>query len=199
MDAIELEQRLHFLRAAEQLKNTLRSGFTSQGRPESSAEHTWRLCLLAMVFEDQLRDLDFAKLLKICILHDLGEAISGDIPAIHQHDIPNKNAQERLDFQELLRPLHSSLRTELLALWDEYDQAQSPEAKAAKALDKLETVLQHTQGLNPPDFDYAFNLSYGQQYTAYHPLFSALRAIIDRDTQTRHEQQAMTPSKLQPD
>jgi len=198
MNLADLEQRLSFLRAAEQLKNTLRSGFTSQGRPESSAEHTWRLCLLAMVLEDQLRDLDFAKLLKICVIHDLGEAISGDIPAVDQAHRPNKNQQERRDFQQLLQPLNATLQADFLALWDEYDQAQSLEAKAAKALDKLETVLQHTQGLNPPNFDYAFNLSYGQQYTASHPVFRALRAMIDKATQARHEQ-AATLSQSQPE
>ena len=54
--------------------------------------------------------------------------------------------------------------------------ARTPEAQLAKGLDKLETILQHTQGLNPADFDYRFNLTYGQAYTAAHPILAAIRA-----------------------
>ena len=68
-----------FLRAAERLKATPRSGYTSAGRPESVAEHTWRLCLMALVLAPEFPDADFAKLVKICIVHDLGEAIGGDV------------------------------------------------------------------------------------------------------------------------
>jgi putative hydrolases of HD superfamily len=58
----------------------------------------------------------------------------------------------------------------------------------AKGLDKLETILQHTQGANPADFDYAFNLDYGQRYTAADPLLAALRARLDEETARRAEQ-----------
>ena len=57
----DISQRLKFIREAERLKNVLRRSHTSEGRQESTAEHIWRLCLLAMVFEDQLPGLDFAK------------------------------------------------------------------------------------------------------------------------------------------
>lgn len=86
------------------------------------------------------------------------------------------------------------LHGELLALWDEYDAAATPEAQAVKALDKLETMLQHNQGANPADFDYAFNLGYGRKHTGTTPLFSALRELVDADTRRRmaplHGQQA---------
>lgn len=61
-------------------------------------------------------------------------------------------------------------REEVVALWDEYEEGATPEARLAKGLDKLETILQHTQGANPPDFDYRFNLGYGRRYTEDHPL-----------------------------
>lgn len=51
-----------------------------------------------------------------------------------------------------------------------------------KALDKLETMLQHNQGANPEGFDYAFNLGYGRKHTSTTPLFSALRELVDADT-----------------
>jgi putative hydrolase of HD superfamily len=188
MDGAEIGGVLEFLRAAEQLKTTYRSGWTSAGRTESVAEHTWRLCLMSMLFADSFPDVDFAKLVKICIIHDLGEAIGGDIPAIHQVPGESKAAREREDLLQLLRPLPERLRAEITALWDEYEAAASPEAKLAKALDKLETIMQHNQGKNPPDFDYRFNLDYGKRHTAGHPLIEAVRALLDRDTAARAEE-----------
>ena len=90
MSESNLQERLQFLRHAERLKATLRSGWTTQGRAESAAEHTWRLTLLVITFADLLQDVDVLRLLKLCILHDLGEAISGDIPAPDQAAISQK-------------------------------------------------------------------------------------------------------------
>lgn len=185
MDLEKISGRLEFLREAERLKDVLRSAHTSSGRPESTAEHSWRLCLMAMVFADELPGLDLLKVLKMCILHDLGEALNGDIPAVDQAALPDKGAQERNDLLVLMHSLDEPLRNEILALWDDYENAASAEAKAVKALDKLETLLQHTQGLNPADFDYRFNLTYGQKHTSTAPVFAALRTLIDRDTEGR--------------
>ncbi|KWD57660.1 phosphohydrolase [Burkholderia ubonensis] len=180
-----IHARLAFLREAERLKDVLRSGHTSAGRAESTAEHSWRLCLMALVFADALDGVDPLKLLKLCVVHDLGEALHGDIPAVEQAAHPYKSAHERRDLLTLTAGLDATLRDEIVALWDEYEQAASPEAKAVKALDKLETILQHNQGDNSPDFDYAFNLGYGRRHTDASPLFRAIRAIVDADTQSR--------------
>jgi putative hydrolase of HD superfamily len=191
MDATQLTGVLDFLRAAERLKSTVRSGYTSTGEPESVAEHTWRLCLMALVLRPAFPDVDFAKLVKICIIHDLGEAIHGDVPAPEQARraaagaLGGKAEQERRDLLELLGPLPEALREEITALWDEYEAAQSPEARIAKGLDKLETIMQHNQGLNPAGFDYRFNLGYGRQHTADIPLIAQVREILDRETEAR--------------
>lgn len=187
MDPSELDGILEFFRAAEQLKNTRRSAWTSTGQPESVAQHTWRLCLMALVFAPSYPDVDFARLVRICIIHDLGEAIHGDIPAVDQVPGESKAAREREDLLQLLRPLPEGLRDEITALWDEYEAAATREARLAKALDKLETILQHIQGENPADFDYRFNLEYGKRYTAGDPLIESLRAILDRETLDRAE------------
>src|SRR5215204_1259772 len=186
MDPSELAGVLAFLRAAERLKTVTRSGWTSTGRPESVAEHTWRLCLLALVLRPGLPEADYARLLPMLVVHDLGEAIGGDVPAPEQAARgESKAAQERADLLQLLAPLPPPLQRELTALWDEYEAARSPEALVAKALDKLETILQHNQGRNPADFDYRFNLAYGQQYTAAHPLLATVRALLDAETEQR--------------
>ena len=68
---------------------------------------------------------------------------------------------------QLARSLDPAARKRLLALWDEYEAAATPETRAVKALDKMETILQHSQGDNPPDFDYGFNLTYGRDYAQH--------------------------------
>ncbi|MDN3718755.1 HD domain-containing protein [Roseibium salinum] len=174
---------LEFLQAAEQLKDTIRSGSTRKGRPESTAEHSWRLALLVLLLERDLRGVDFPKLLKLCLVHDLGEAISGDIPAPDQKPGDDRQERERRDFQTLCAPLPRDLAESLTALWDEYAQAQTVEARFAKALDKTETILQH-QLMPPPSvgFFYEFNLTYGREHTDYHPLTRQIRQQADEGT-----------------
>ena len=186
MSPADLAGVLDFLRAAEALKTTVRSGWTSAGERESVAEHSWRLCLMALVLHPEFPDVDFARLIRICIVHDLGEAIGGDIPAPEQAALPaGKAVEERRDLLRLLEPLPGASRDEIVALWDEYEAAATPEARLAKALDKLETILQHNQGRNPADFDYRFNIGYGRRYTAEHPLIVEIRAILDAETERR--------------
>jgi putative hydrolases of HD superfamily len=199
MNDSELAGLIDFLRATESLKTVTRSAYTSAGRRESVAEHTWRLALMALLIAPAFPDVDFARLVKICLVHDLGEAIGGDVPAPEQARrrvaglSTGKGADERRDLLRLLAPLPADLREEIAALWDEYEAAQSTEAKLAKALDKLETILQHTQGRNPPDFDYRFNLGYGREHTAGPPLIAAIRAVLDRATEDRARESAREP------
>lgn len=181
---------LEFLRAAERLKTVERSGWTSDGRRESVAEHTWRVAMMAMLVAPLLPGLDAARVVRMCLVHDLGEAIGGDVPAPEQArraaaGETGKAAQERADLLGLVAPLPPAMRDEIVALWDEYEAARTPEARCAKAVDKLETILQHVQGSNPPDFDYRFNLGYGRAYTAQPPLVAALRAALDAETEAR--------------
>jgi putative hydrolase of HD superfamily len=182
----ELDGILTFLRTAERLKTVTRSGWTTAGDRETVAAHTWRLCLVVITLADRFPGVDLARLLKICLIHDLGEALHGDIPAPEQA-AGGKATDERTDLLDVLAPLPERLRREFTALWDEYEAARSPEARLAKGLDKLETILQHTQGKNPADFDYRFNLTYGRQYTGGDPVLVALRERLDRATEERAE------------
>ncbi|WP_162651813.1 HD domain-containing protein [Lentilitoribacter sp. Alg239-R112] len=176
---------LEFMKNAEQLKNTLRSAHTSQRRPESVAEHTWSICLLMMCFEDQLVDIDMLRLFKLIIIHDLGEAISGDIPATEQNPNEDKAKLERLDFINLCTPLPDDLKTEMLVFWDEYDAAETPEAVMAKGFDKIETMLQHLADGTTGNIDFPFNLNYGILRTDAHPLLKQIREIVDERTTAR--------------
>lgn len=191
----ELEGMIDFLRAAEQLKDVTRNSWTSSGKQESVAEHSWRLCLMALLFHHAFPEVDLARLLKICIVHDLGEAIGGDVPAVAQLAEANKAARERRDLLQLISALPEPLRLELTVLWDEYENVSSNEARLAKALDKLETILQHNQGANPDDFDYRFNLEYGKTYTEGHSLTASFRELLDRETEVRLAEAKRTGAK----
>jgi len=188
MESSSISSRLDFLRKAERLKDTLRSAYTTSGRTESVAEHTWRLTLLVITFADKLPDVDLLKLLKICILHDMGEAIDGDIPAPLQSPAASKSEKERNDFLVLVEALPDAVKFEFLSLWDEYEDGGSPEARAAKALDKLEMILQHNQGSNPADFDYEFNLEYGRAHTNKLPIAVRIRDLLDVETTAKARQ-----------
>ena len=174
-----------FLAGAERLKSTRRSAWTSTGEPETVAAHTWRLCLMALVLADQFPEVSLDRVLRMLVVHDLGEALHGDIPAPLQSVAGAKADAERRDLVTLLAPLPASSREQILHLWDEYEACETPEARLAKGLDKLETILQHNQGQNPADFDYAFNLQYGRRFTSADPRLAALREMLDRETAAR--------------
>ena len=137
---------------------------------------------MVLLFEKQYTDIDVLKLLKMCIIHDLGEAINGDIAAVDQVEGVDKGEEERKDLEKLIAPLSKNMREEILTLWDEYENASTKEASLAKAFDKLETILQHTQGKNPADFDYSYNLRYGKRFTDFDALTSLLRTKLDHET-----------------
>ena len=78
---MEAKKLLEILSVAEQLKCRTRHCDTSSGRRESVAEHSWRVALMAMLMEDEFPELDIDKVIRMCLIHDLGEAFTGDIPA----------------------------------------------------------------------------------------------------------------------
>ncbi len=184
MDEDRIGGLIAFLALAERLKDTPRNSRTSAGRTESVAEHTWRLALMALLLADEL-GADPLRLIGICLVHDLAEALTGDLPAPAPRAQGVKEARERDGLSTLVDTLPSAARQRLIALWRDYEEGTSAEARLAKGLDKLETILQHAQGRNPEGFDYAYNLGYGRKDTAAHPLLAALRERLDAATRAR--------------
>lgn len=181
----KLERYLQFMREAERLKNVLRSARTSTGRHESTAEHTWRLALLALVLADEKPELDLPRVLAMCLVHDLGEAYEGDIPAVAQCDPASKAAAELAAMERLTPLLPAEAAARIRTLWEEYETCAMPEARWVKALDKAETILQHNQGANPAGFDYGFNLTYGAAWFRDDALLRELRSLLDAETAKR--------------
>ena len=160
-----LEKYLRFIREVERLKSVERTAWTTSGRRESTAEHSWRLALLAMVLCGEYPRLDRLRVLQLALVHDLGETYDGDIPAVAQGDPAAKERVERAAVERLAGCLPEGAGRELV-----------------KALDKAETILQHNQGQNPSGFDYEFNLGYGAEWFRADEMLQRLRGLLDADT-----------------
>ena len=83
---MEPEKLIETLAVAERLKDATRHCYTSRGRRESVAEHSWRITLMAYLVSDEFPEADLKKLMKMCLIHDLGEAFTGDIPTFEKSE-----------------------------------------------------------------------------------------------------------------
>ncbi len=176
-----LEKQIAFIKEAEGLKSVTREAWTAGGRRESTAEHSWRLALLAGLLAGDL-GADVSKTVMMCLIHDMGERYMGDIPAVFQKDQGQKHREEERDVRRMFDLLPRDQGQMLFDLWRQYNENSTPEARLVKALDKAETILQHNQGRNPRDFDYGFNLEYGKAYFENEEILGRLRRMLDEET-----------------
>ncbi len=182
---MNLEKYIAFIEEIEKMKSVLRTSWTSSGRRESDAEHSWRLALLACVVSEEYEELDLPKLLIMSLIHDMGEIYEGDISAALKPDKDDKYDTEYYAVQKVFGILPEAQAKRMLDIWLEYNANKTPEAKLIKALDKAETILQHNQGDMPEDFDYGFNLAYGKEYFEEGDLLIRLRSYLDKKTKER--------------
>ena len=179
MDAREYLEILH---VAERLKDTPRHCTTSQGRTESVAEHSWRISLMAFLLRSEFPDLDMDKVTRMCLIHDLGECFTGDIPTFLKTDTDRETEDSLLD--RWVRNLPEPLSREMSALYREMDAQQTGEAKLYKALDKLEALIQHNE--SPLDTwsenEFELNKRYAFDAVAFSDWLTALRNEILFDT-----------------
>ncbi len=176
---------LDILHIAEHLKDTTRHCYTSGGRHESVAEHSWRLCLFAWLLRDEFPQLDMDKVLYMCLIHDLGEAFTGDIPSFEKTAADSLNEDKTLF--NWVSTLPEPYRTDMTALYKEMNALETGEAKLYKALDKLEAVIQHNE--SPLDtwlpLEYELNLTYADENVAFSSYLTSLRAMIREDTERK--------------
>ena len=171
-----------FLNTIEKLKCNTRHSWTSSGRQESVAEHSWRLAVMAMLCADEFADVDINKVIKMCLIHDFGEAITGDIPAFIKNQDDEKKEEHAV--HQLLSPLPSDTKEELSALFEEMKRMDTDEAKLYKALDNIEAVISH----NEADIstwipvEYEENLIYGRENCEWSEWTRGLREQIKQDS-----------------
>ena len=173
---------LNALHVAERLKDATRHCYTSGGRHESVAEHSWRLALMAYWLRDDFPEADMDKLIRMCLIHDLGEAFTGDIPTFL------KTAADEAKEEDLLFAWVDSLpepfRSEMAALYREMAARETLEAKIFKALDNMEAVIEHNESdlSTWSENEFTLNLTYGADKAAFSPVLTALREAVRKET-----------------
>ncbi len=185
---MDVKKLIEILGIAENLKNNTRHSWTSKGRHESVAEHSWRLALFAYFLKDEFPETDMDKVIKMCIFHDMGEAFTGDIPSFYK--TAQDEAEESKQLYAWVDSLPKPYNVELRALYEEMDALETVEAKTYKALDKLEVIVQHNEADLSTwiPLEYTANLDYGNENVAFSEYLKKLRkAIYDDSVQKIHK------------
>jgi len=174
------------LAAAERLKDATRHCYTSGGRHESVAEHSWRAALMAFLMKDELEkefpEADMDKVIKMCVIHDLGEAFTGDIPTFVKTDDDRKT--EDILLENWLSTLPGAAAAEMAELFREMNERKTVEARICKAIDGLEALIQH----NESDLstwiprEYELNMTYCDDRVGFSQYLSTLREEVRQDT-----------------
>ena len=184
---MEARKLIDFLRVMERLKDAPRHCWTTGGRRESVAEHSWRVALMAMLMADEFPELDIDRVVRMCLVHDIGEAITGDIPTFIKTDADR--VVEGREVDALIGSLPEPWPEWLGALFDEMEALETPEAKLYKALDRMEAIQSHNESAVETwlPLEYQLNLTYGEKDAAFSPYLTALRQEMRRDTEAMIE------------
>ena len=176
MEPLEL---LKVLSVAERLKCNTRHCYTSSGRHESVAEHSWRITLMAMLVADEFPEADMNKVIRMCLIHDLGEAFTGDIPTFWKTDADETREEDLLN--DWVNTLPEPPKSEFSGLYAEMTALETLEAKIYKALDKMEAIIQHNESDLSTwiPLEYELQFTYGQENIKFSPYFQKLRREID--------------------
>ena len=132
--------------------------------------------------EPEFQDTDMNKVIRMCLIHDLGETFTGDIPSFEKTD---QNVQtEDAQFLTWANTFPTPQRQEWLSLLDEMEKLQTKEARTYKALDKLEALISHNESDLSTwlPLEYDLQLTYGQENIQFSPYLTALRKCIDQWT-----------------
>ena len=179
---MEPRELLEALSVAERLKDATRHCYTKNGRRESVAEHSWMMTLIAFFIKDEFPDVNMDKVIKMCIIHDLGEAFTGDIPTFEKTEKDRANEETLLN--NWINTLPENYACEMTALYAEMERRETPEAKIYKAIDGLEALIQH----NISDLstwipkEYELNITYADDKVDFSEYLKALREEIRKDT-----------------
>ena len=176
----KLHEIIHFLEQAGDLKTTLRFGSSLKSR-ESTASHSWRVALMAFLLAEELKiNVNLNKVIKLALVHDIAEAITGDIDAV---DIMNKSVskkEKRIAEQKAIQIITQkfSFGNNLKQLWEEYDSQKTKEAKFVKAIDKIEAYLHIKEAGHKEYIQKEFFHNYADQAVNKVPELSVLLKMV---------------------
>ena len=184
-DEMKPEKVIEFLKITEKLKCNTRHSWTSTGRRESVAEHSFQLMVLAWSVKDEFPDIDMEKVMKMCLFHDFGEAITGDIPSFEKTTKDEKIEEEAVF--KALEILPEEQRKELVTLFEEMNDLNTKEAKLYKALDKMEAVIQHNEASLEKwlPFEFVLQFNYGEKETQEFSYTRELKAYVNKMTEKK--------------
>ncbi len=138
-----LRAQLEFIAEADKLKTILRaSPLAAANRRENDAEHSWHLALMVLLLAEYADEpIDVGHAIKLVIIHDMVEIYAGDSPVFDAAAVVDQVEREIAAAERLFTMLPPDQAGEIRALWDEFEAAQTPEARFCKAMDRLEPML----------------------------------------------------------
>ncbi|HVU33616.1 MAG TPA: HD domain-containing protein [Opitutaceae bacterium] len=142
--AARLAQQIEFIAECDKLKDIFRqTQLTQSRRAENDAEHSWHLCLCVIVLAEHAneRHLDVLRVLKMVIIHDLVEIDAGDTFAYDTAAMVNQHEREAVAAERIFGMLPPDQARAFRALWDEFEERKTPEAKFAAAVDRFQPML----------------------------------------------------------
>lgn len=176
---------IDFLAFSERLKRELRHSWLSDGRRESVAEHSWQLALMAILVAPHLRrPVDLLRVLEMIVVHDLTEAVIGDIPSFEVSDRQDAKRQGEAEAATRIRDsLDDDTGRHLYALFLELETGGTSEAKLVHALDRLEVQIQHNlapdETWEPVEYPMVFTRL--TEPCRHDPFLAALAGLVEAD------------------
>ena len=179
------ENTLEFLHVLARLKETFRHSWSASGRRESVAEHCFRLAALWLLIDEEFPEVNRERVLRMCLIHDLGEAVIGDIPSFEK--TLEDEAQESRAVDALLAQLSASKRREFSDLFAEMQAMETREAKIWRALDMMEAAISHNEAPLSTwlPLERELNPHYGEAEAQCEPYLSRLRALVRRESEEK--------------
>ena len=144
-----LQKQLDFILEIDQEKNIFRQTHLSgHGRNENDAEHAWHMAIMAYLLQEYSNEkIDVARVMLMCLIHDVVEIDAGDTYAYDAEGLKTQKAREEAAKERLYSMLPEDQKADLVAIFDEFEERKTPEAKFARALDNLQPLLlNHSNG-----------------------------------------------------
>ena len=143
---VRLDQQLRFTAEIDKMTSILRRTMLIDGsRRENDAEHSWHITVMALLFAEYASEpVDVSRVVKMCVVHDLIEIYAGDTFAYDVSGNQDKAERETAAADKLFALLPAEQGAEIRALWEEFDAMQTPDAKYAACMDRLQPFLHNT-------------------------------------------------------
>ena len=144
-----LQKQLDFILEIDKEKNIFRQTHLSgHGRNENDAEHAWHMAIMAYLLQEYSNEkIDVARVMLMCLIHDVVEIDAGDTYAYDAEGLKTQKAREEAAKERMYSMLPEDQKADLVAIFDEFEERKTPEAKFARALDNLQPLLlNHSNG-----------------------------------------------------